>query len=105
MASKKITNLPKDYTAWLTEAAWYAMDILEEDEDATFEQAVKQVIREAEWVRSDKGVALILTRSPSVVAGSVIPEGKQGEYRAAAMARVDLRHELVECGIDPEVFA
>lgn len=107
MASKKITNLPKNgnYEAWLTEAAWYAMDLLEEDDELTLDYAVKKVIAEAEWIRTEAGVTLILTKSVSVERESKIPEGKLGEYKAAAVARVDLRHELVECGIDPEVFA
>jgi len=107
----RIARFPKDYGLFLVNASIYAMDLLEDDDYMTLNEAIDETIVASTWAVTDKGIALILKHSPRraegviVASASTIPEAEQLKAGALAALHADLRHELVEeCGIDASLF-
>ena len=97
----KISRLPKDYEMFLIDASIYAMDLLEEDEYLTLDEAIAETVGITDtWIGTPKGIALA-----TATTASAVPDGEQGKSLALAAVLADLRHELVEeCGLDASLF-
>jgi|LauGreDrversion2_6_1035139.scaffolds.fasta_scaffold08305_3 hypothetical protein len=108
----KISRLPKDYEMFLIDASIYAMDLLEEDEYLTLDEAIAETVGLTDtWIGTPKGIALVtkhttrLALAATATTASAVPEGEQGKSLALAAVLADLRHELVEeCGLDASLF-
>ena len=108
----KISRLPKDNEMYLIDASNYAMDLLEEDEYLTLDEAIAETVGITDtWIGTPKGIALVtkhttrLALAATATTASAVPDGEQGKSLALAAVLADLRHELVEeCGLDASLF-
>lgn len=102
----KATRIPADYEDFIAKASWKAMDLLEDD--YTFGEAISKVVREAKWASTPDGARFIVSNSPTLAStdtASAIPDGAQLVDIAIETLMIDLRADLVDLGIEPELFA
>jgi hypothetical protein len=103
----KATRIPADYEDFIAKASWKAMDLLEDD--YTFDDAVAKVVAGTKWATTPKGAEFVIANSSSlagaVETASKIPDADQILAIALSALHKDIRADLVDLGIEPDLFA
>lgn len=103
----KATRIPADYEDFIAKASWKAMDLLEDD--YTFDAAVEKVVGGTKWVTTPKGADFVIANSPSLAGAietaSKIPDADQFLAIALSALHKDIRSDLIDLGIEPDLFA
>ena len=100
------TRIPADYEDFIAKASWKAMDLLEDD--YTFNDAIVKVVKGTKWATTPEGVRFIVANSPTAAkaaTASAIPESAQTMDLAVETLMIDIRNDLIDLGIEPELFA
>ena len=103
----KSARIPADYEDFIAKASWKAMDLLEDD--YTFDDAVAKVVAGTKWETTPEGASFVIENSPSlagaVETASKIPDANQLLATALSALHKDIRADLIDLGIEPELFA
>ena len=102
----KATRIPADYEDFIAKASWKAMDLLEDDH--TFGAAISKVVSGTKWLATPEGARFVVSNSPTyakVGTASAVPEGAQLVDLAIETLMIDIRADLIDLGIEPDLFA